>query len=575
MSNNKKFILPVVLATMLALTGCSGNKGPHGPIEDTQGLLPLLDYAGDIDIMVYIQGMGGDMVRDIGNANYKTSELKDGGLQRYHSVAKAFKEFYPDISVNLYITDIDNYHDEVQKYQSSHNGHLPHLMHLPNDPIEGLNRGYNANVAKYKNLKLYKALNPAVLDLFTVGDFVTAIPMYIYPTGMFVNKKMLSDNYYDGADHLLDKWTIEELIQNLLPAVHSPENHRAGTAVLSSDMINIVSETIDKTFLSDSRRVTLNTDDVKNLIDLEEEMQKYSLVNYSTSGVSIKNEYSSYVETWNFNTVFTQNNVYAVEMARSFCLTLYSNLIQKADRVGQFDFMPFPKYGEDGENRVGLITEGLVVGNQCPLNSTCTQKDKDAEEIAAVFALFLATDTRAAKAMATTPWTYGLSNTESVVLPGNYETLPLIRRDVVFPYNETKTENYDESTYTDPGATETDYDIQMGYYRQMASSFDGMEGFEEVLRIYEEEFNKNVFAYNAVPRTVATATGGYEDVMVDWNNRFSAPEVQIGSTGWATLIKSKLGDWDTKINSNITTTYNFLQENVDSYYGKGTYDVTK
>ena len=541
---------------------------------DSDGLYPFLNYEGDIDIMVCMPGYGGEKIFDIGNKNYNTTDLTDGTIQRYYSVAKIFNEFYPDISINLYMSDIGDYHDEVEKYRAEHNGHLPQLMQLPNGPIEGLSRGYNADIKKYNYFKLYNALNPAILDLFTVGDFVTAIPMYINPTGMFVNKKMLASNNYENYDNLLSNWTMDELVYNLLPAVHSPENHRAGTAVLSSDMINIVSETIDKTLLNEKRRVTLDTDEVKDLIDLEEEMYKYSLVNYDSIGISsIKSEYSSYVETWNFNTVFTQNNVYAVEMARSYCLTLYSNMIQKEGRVGEFDFMPFPKYGEDGENRVGLITEGLVVGNQCPLNSTCTQKDKDAEEIAAVFALFLATDTRAAKAMATTPWTYGLSNTESVVLQGNYETLPLIRKDVVYPYNETKTEQFGSSTLTDPGATKTDYDIQMAYYRQMTSAFERMEGFEEVLRIYEEEFDRNVFAYNSVPRTVPSETGSTEDIMMDWNKRFSAPEVQIGSTGWATFIKSKLSDWEVKINSNITTVYNFLQANVDMYYGKGKYDI--
>ncbi len=578
MLHNKKTLLPVFFATLLALTGCGGKGKTHGPIEDSAGLLPEIKYSGNLDIMAYIQGAGGTTIKDIGNAHYSTEDLTDGGIQRYHAVAKEFNKFFPDISVNLNITNIDDFDNYVTQYQQSHNMHLPHLMHLPTAPQEGLNKGYNANIAKYDYLKLYKAINPAVLDLFTCGDFVTAVPFYIYPTGMFINKTLLERAFYE-TDNLLDKWTIHELIDVLLPAVHNPQNLVGGTAVLSSDMIDIVSETIDKTLLSSDRRVTLNTYDVQELIDLEEKMAQYSVCSYSGgSGASVKPEYDSVVKGYNYNTVFTQNDIYAIEMARSFCLTLYSNLIEKANRVGEFDFYPFPKLNEDGDNRLGLIAEGLVVGNQCPIvngKEQCTQNDKDAEEAAAVFALFLAADTRAAKAMATTKWVYGLSDTEKVVLTGNYETLPVIRRDIVYPYNETVTENYDETTMTDPDATQTDYDVQMGYYRTMTSSFSGQEGFEEVLRIYEEEFTKNVYAYNTIPRSIPTETGGTKDVMDSWKNRYNNPDVKLGTTGWASYIKSKLSDWEKDINANIETTYNFLQGNVDMYYGKGKYNVIK
>ena len=153
--------------------------------------------------------------------------------------------------------------------------------------------------------------------------------------------------------------------------------------------------------------------------------------------------------------------------------------------------------------------------------------------------------------------------------------MPVIRRDIVYPYNETVTENYDETTMTDPDATQTDYDVQMGYYRTMTSSFSGQEGFEEVLRIYEEEFTKNVYAYNTIPRSIPTETGGTKDVMDSWKNRYNNPDVKLGTTGWASYIKSKLSDWEKDINANIETTYNFLQGNVDMYYGKGKYNVIK
>lgn len=563
---NKKWI-PIVASVLLLLTGCKKNTTTNNGYDKT-GIMPELNYTGNLDILVYIQGMDGEF-KDIGSDKVVTSDLVDGNLQKYHAVAKAFNDIYPNITVNLLYDNIEDYTNRVIEYQSSHNQKLPHIMHLPITVQEGLANGYCADLSKYDYFKLYNAIDESVFDYFTFGDFVAAVPFYIYPTGIFVNKNILENNWID-TENLLDNWTFDNMLDYLETIVGATgtSSNIGGTAVLSNDMTDIISSTIDETLLN-NQTINLNTNEIIDLIEKENELAQYSVWDYATK--AIKPQYNQ-IQPWSYNTNFIQDELYAMEMARSYAAGLYSQMIVEQNKVGSFDFMPFPKANNDDatEFKIGMIAEGLVVGNQCPLDATgkenCTQADRDAEEAAAAFALFMAADTRAVESIATTEWLY-----QGEVIAGNYESLPVIKKDIVYPYNENKTDAYDEETYTDENVTLNDYQIQLNHYKKMTEAFNDQEGFQEVLRIFEED-KDNCFAYNTIPRKVPLATGGQEDILEDWNKRFEAFNA-VGSTGWVSSVTSQLAEWTRTANENIQKAWQLLQDNVDSWYGEGKYNI--
>lgn len=564
MSWKRKNIGAFLLGTLLVLSmsGCKkGGTDNTKTVKDPYGIMPQLAYSGNLDILVYIQGMDGE-TRDIGNDKITTEELTDGNLQKYHAVAKEFKKLYPNIKVNLIYDSIDNYTDRLISYQESHNGQFPHIMHLPYTVQEGLGRGYSADLQKYKYLKLYDAIDPSVWEYFTFGDFVAAVPFYVYPTGIFVNKGILETNYlYDPAENLLDKWTLDEMT-DMLKTVHNVQTHIGGTGVLSSDLINIISDTVDKTLLS-NKNVNLDTLEIEHILQKEYEIASASVWDYQTK--SIKQPFDQ-IKPWSYNTNFIDDELYTMEMARSYCAVLYSQLIKKGNKEGKFDFMPFPKLNEDSDFRIGVIAEGLTVGNQCPLDMKCTQKLKDAEEAAAAFALFMAADTRSIKSIAHTPFMY-----QGELVSGNFESLPVIRKDITYPYNENKTQSYDEETFLDPDNELNDYQVQLNEYLSLVSAFADQEGFKEVLRIFTEE-KHNAYAYNTIPRSVPLEQGGTEDILEKWNNRFTTNGT-ISAITWVDNTKRFLSDWTKDANSNIQTAYDLLQDNLDDYYGKGVYNV--
>ncbi len=564
MAKTNKFglLLFPALLSLGVLTGCGDNGSSRGG-KDPYGILPELSYTGNLDIVVYIQGADG-IIRDIGSNKIITSDLDDGNKQKYHAVAKEFNKIYPNIKVNLIFNSIDAYDNMIIDYQSSHDGHLPHIMHLPYTVQEGLARGWAADLKKYDYLKLYNAIDKDVFDFYTFGDFVAGVPFYIYPTGIFVNKTLLKNSYIE-TDNLLDNWTFEEMV-NILSRVHNPSKSIGGTAVLSNDMIDIISGTINETLLND-RYIDLNTSEIEWLIEKEAEMAQYSVYDYKNNGI-----YSSFpeIKTWSYNTNFINDELYSMEMTRSYCAMLYSQMIENLGKVGNFDFMPFPKVNEDGDFRIGMIAEGLVVGNQCQLDAKgkemCTKKDKAAEEAAAVFAFFMAADTRAVKSIATTKWVY-----QGEEIAGNYESLPVARKDLVLPTNEGKTETFDVENFVDENLENNDYQLQLSYYKNLLSSFAEEEGFQEVLRIFEEDMD-NVYAYNTIPRNIPTETGGTKDILQNWNSRYR-DHGSITSITWIERVKSYLSDWTTEVNENVDTAWSLLQENVDEYYGAGKYNI--
>ena len=105
----------------------------------------------------------------------------------------------------------------------------------------------------------------------------------------------------------------------------------------------------------------------------------------------------------------------------------------------------------------------------------------------------------------------------------------------------------------------------------MTEAFNEQEGFQEVLRIFEED-KENCYAYNTIPRKVPLATGGQEDILEDWNKRFDSFNA-VGSTGWVSSITSQLATWTEKANENISKAWQLLQDNVDSWYGEGKYNI--
>lgn len=98
-------------------------------------------------------------------------------------------------------------------------------------------------------LNYINAIDESVFDYFTFGDFVAAVPFYIYPTGIFVNTDILEKNYIETSN-LIDNWTIDNMLDYLSTIVRASgsSSNIGGTAVLSNDMVNIISSSMIKHF---------------------------------------------------------------------------------------------------------------------------------------------------------------------------------------------------------------------------------------------------------------------------------------------------------------------------------------
>ena len=99
-------------------------------------------------------------------------------------------------------------------------------------------------------------------------------------------------------------------------------------------------------------------------------------------------------------------------------------------------------------------------------------------------------------------------------------------------------------------------------------------GFKKVLELFYGN-PENVICYVNRPNEVPEGgTGGTISILGDWQNRyFGDGTSKIGDSTWAGWVESRLSTWENQINRNITTAYDYLQEQIDVYYGAGLYDV--
>src|SRR5699024_5209733 len=194
----------------------------------------------------------------------------------------------------------------------------------------------------------------------------------------------------------------------------SPEN--AGTGYISNDMLNNAVKSINYSLLNEGK-VDFNTTEIRELLELENQLYEFSSYDWKTGTSKAGYEF---IQPYSYNTNFIDDSVYTMESSRSYCNLLYSQMIVNNDEVGKFDFLPIPRANEDSDLSIGIIAEGLVVGNQCPIqNEECSENSKLAQEAAAAFAMFANVDTRAYEELSKVEWEY-----QGKVVVGNVESLP-------------------------------------------------------------------------------------------------------------------------------------------------------
>ena len=564
-------LLAIPFMALTLLSGCrNNNQMSHSAQVDEFGVLPenVINYNGDIDIFIYIEGQEGAMM-DIGHKDYDPMDLWDAYMARFYAAAKEFNKYAPNVKFNLYYSSIADYNAKVNNYNIQ-NGHLPHIMHPVNSmPVE-VSLGLATDLSIYKDTSYYKVFDESIMAQYNYGGFQVAVPYMIYPMGMFVNTKILEDQYIDYNEEFINNLTMEEFYE-VLAQVTNDQN--AGIDVPYDGILSMSAPTVYKSYVND-KQVDLTSPEINELLALEATALNYTAykVNDGGTGWIKKDNYAVYA--WEGTKNFINDELYAFTASAPWSMAIFSKTAVAAEKDDQFDLMPYPRVSIDDEQTIGMMAGGLVIGNQCPIqNGECSEQRQLERDVAAYFTMFMNADPRAIKAKAEVQYTD--SNRQDVYT--GILDMPMVKRDYYYEWenSDVKTEIFGYQlglyleTYRMYWNPENENDIP-----DVENYTNIKPGFKKVLELFYGN-PENVICYVNRPNEVPEGgTGGTISILGDWQNRyFGDGTSKIGDSTWAGWVESRLSTWENQINRNITTAYDYLQEQIDVYYGAGLYDV--
>jgi len=199
--------------------GDDANSGqePSGSEPAKEPLYKSLDpnTSGTIDIMVW----SGDSVyyEDIGKKTWEASEITTQNVAAIYAMAKEFNKMYPNVKINLWAkTDDPNGNDttwaqEMENFRAEH-GKYPDI-YASNDLIGDTSKGLVADLSVFADDVLYQSFNKAVMATMSYYGFQAALPQFIQPWGVYVNKELAETNNIEVPS---PQWTIDEYTE--LPA---------------------------------------------------------------------------------------------------------------------------------------------------------------------------------------------------------------------------------------------------------------------------------------------------------------------------------------------------------------------
>lgn len=572
MKNSKYLLFPAMIA-LISLAGCKEKQAQKG--YDGLGFIPesVTSYQGDIDVLLYIEGQSGE-VRDIGNPKRTQDDFWDSSLARFGAAAREFRNIAPGVRINVRYTSIANYNDAIMAYISE-KGHVPHIMHGTDHVNEMIQKGYATDLSKYKNSELYQSYDDGILNEFNFGGFQGAFPYMIYPMGIYVNTRLFESSQanYGDYDALLADYTFE----NFVEACENAKNFDANVAAMphiAQDIVSYMAPSINQSYKFD-RRVELNNSLVEDLLELEKRL--YDTVAYeyiSGNNNSPKPGMDDAgIADWNGNKDFIQNDRYVFNAEMPWNLGLLSLMATEAGKEADFDYLPWPKADEDSENVVGMIAEGLTIGNQCPLDATgtarCVEGGELATDVAAYFTMFLTNDPRSLEARSEIDW-LNIDEPVKGVLD-----LPTVDRNFKFSFQAEDEENafYIQlrdwlECYSTWWQKESEDDVPDVY------NYENIKpGFKQVLEIFYGEDETRRINFYGIPDNLPNAQGGTDDIMKDWTGRYNCNNILISDSTWVSTVRARLSEWQTTINQKIDAVYNYFQECINEYYGEGVYNV--
>lgn len=523
-------------------------------IESDTGLDP--NVSGIIDIVLW--SGSGQTLYDMGKQNYTPSQLLSMNEAGAYAVAKAFNQLYPNVVINGYFKPDDpgaQWNQILENYRDAE-GRFPALwasVQLPDD----VSRGIVADLSRFQDDPLYKALNPQLMAMMNYYGFQAGLPQYILPWGVFINKSLADSKGIEvpGYDWHVDDYTeftshySNDSADQFYGAMDTPRSFiDTGTTTIAASL---------SSYAGGDTFVNLNSTQVRNMLSYIPQWVDGSLYGQAEMETAAEiedgpvNTFLSNGGWWGFS-FFRQNRLLTLDAdpwMMGACAEADESWPTRCN-IADWDIYPRPATDYQ-DTTIGIVLDPLAVYNYCLDDGdiSCTPEEELKIQIAYTFAIFWTADSRAIEARANQ--LYYDPRSESSFSSAIMDSLPVTTGDLFY--------------------AQMDYWYSPTKHQRFGAKVDGewlMPGFQEVLRLYESgqfwDVSDKSFPWHF------SFEGTRSNIMTEWFNYYNP--LGDGSkrrfdTDFVSVVQSLLPEWNTIINQRFADAFARLRAGLKMYYG--------
>ena len=554
-------VLAAILAFSFVSTACGGGNavdtittqppasesavadGTPASTEVTWEEAYTLDPATEGELTVMMWSGDDSFLQDVGHKEYAPEELFGQNGAAAYATAHEFNKIYPNIKINIFAMSGEPNKDGIPWAQHRENfaaeyGVYPD-MYATTDVSGDISKGLIADLSVYKEDPVYKTFNPSIMKMMEYDGRQFALPQYMIPWGIFINKSLAEANNIDIPE---PNWNIDEYTEF---TAHSEPEVYYGAMDSSQEVLRTATKGFVYSLINRSESdpyVNFNTDEIKKMVDYAAQWVQDSIwPQWDAHNISEEWMVGS-GDWWGFN-YFKNGKLLTLAgdpWMMGDCAHTDPNHWGRA-QFDDWDIYPRPS-SEWQPNHVGVVLDPFVIRNYAMDDGDPTLNDNEKKklDIAWEFAKFWCADTRAWQARADQQFSDG----------GNLKT------------------SLNDSF---PLVTGAEFDKQMAIWygtptHQRFADKELMPGFQYVLELWQDGNLWDVssksypwfFDFEGSPRSI----------VYEWEN-FRQPDVS-GAMGtdanWADQVKAHLADWNNQFNSRWAEAFVKVQEGLAKYY---------
>ena len=537
----KKAILSIGLIILIfTLVSCRNNNESEevdpGSLVGSDEIFSLpFDTVGEITVMQW--SGGGEFLRDVGRRDIAPEDIYGLTDATVISSAKVFNSYFPNIIINSYTTNEDESWDFLRQNFSMEYGHYPDIFVLI-DLVSDVKRGMIADLSIFSDDPMYQAFNPVLMDMVTIDDRAFALPSYVLPAGIFVNRSLAER---ENIDIPPVDWTIEQYLQF---TNNSRVNDYYGAMGIFWHIAN--SGTLDFHRQIANRGpndpfVRVNSEATRNILGMLHQMVNHTVWAQNELG-NVSPEYLD--EGWWWGGRFFAMGRLLTHADDSWMIHDMSHPDNPDHWLGNviadWDVYPMPSTNYVG-NHVSLVVDPLAIRNYAmdDNNPILSPEEYDKLAIAWEYLKFHIGDTRAWEARANQRYNAGESMGFALS-----ESFPIVTGQ----------------------AFDDQMDIWFTSGREILRDSNSFPGFHYVIELLQKgEFA--AYSYNNTPWSY-DFEGEQREILQEWNNKSSAEFAGASylDPQWIDELFARLPHWEVEFNRRFEQAFLEIDTAVQRFY---------